>query len=640
MKKLVLYISVLVFFSGTAYCTEPVKGEKVHSMIKVKKSEEWYENQMEYWGEFVKTHNQDAEAWLNYYTATRMLKLKGRPGYHEKMTGIVDQMEKHIPESFEFNYVKYWNGGNKTELFSYLEKAYAIDPNRPELFDDYSTYYELKRDKLSRRQICIKWYQSEEIAPEIYAFNYNMLMSTEENAILFTNGDNDTYPAWVLQDALDIRQDVKVINNSLLLDPDYRSKYLAELSISDFKKEMSDYGNDWVKYTEAIREHIYNNTSRPMYFASSCYHILGEELEKDLYVVGLAYLWTKDRVDNIAILRKNVENHFVMDHLKVRLGKNRSDGVADVMSSSYLFPLLKLRNHYKESGEKSKQLELEGIIEEIGNRSGLEKDVSQALHPEKATKVSEVFDDPREAMWGMRQVDDTLWASQREISNDRYDLFLEDLLMQRRFDDLGVARYIEVDWNEHALPIYKQYSEEEIFAHGDPRHPFFPVMNIRYEAAVMYCEWLTNIYNNIEHKRKQFKKVKFRLPTEAEWEYIARGGKEGDYPWSHLFGSKTTNDQGCYLANLQTGKRITNEEDKCPEHDGGVFPVKSHSYHPNEYGLYCVIGNVAEMTAEKGVAKGGGWRTPGGEAKIGKKQMYQGPDPNVGFRVIMEVIEE
>ena len=77
----------------------------------------------------------------------------------------------------------------------------------------------------------------------------------------------------------------------------------------------------------------------------------------------------------------------------------------------------------------------------------------------------------------------------------------------------------------------------------------------------------------------------FRLPTEAEWEYAARGGREIiKYPWG---GPYTRNRNGCFLANFKPGRG--NYDD-----DGYPYTAPVKSFLPNNFNLYNMAGNVAE----------------------------------------------
>ena len=117
----------------------------------------------------------------------------------------------------------------------------------------------------------------------------------------------------------------------------------------------------------------------------------------------------------------------------------------------------------------------------------------------------------------------------------------------------------------------------------------YPVVGINWNQARAFAHWRTKIRNDYLSSRKKRKSTvgRFRLPTEVEWEYAARGGLEsGIYPWG---GPYLTDDRGCFMANFKPkrGDYAT---------DSALYTVEADSFEPNDYGLYNMSGNVSEWT--------------------------------------------
>ncbi|PCJ66001.1 MAG: hypothetical protein COA58_07945 [Bacteroidetes bacterium] len=638
----ILTLFLLGILSNTAFAGNEVPKEKVYSFIKQKQSAQWYIDQANVWGEYLEENSKDADGWLNFYTAKRMLKLYGANVSHEDLIELVKKIGTKIPNTFEYHYISYWNAGLKSnsENLEHLNKAQELGPNRVELMDDLLTYYEINRDKENIVKTCKRWFASNDISAGVYAWNYNMLQSTEENAILITFGDNDTYPSWVLQHAKGIRQDVTVINISLISIDSYRIKYLKELGIPQLPKKRHDYSG-WKEFKIAFVEHLKTHTYRPLYFAISSDKEVYESFEDEVYNVGLAYKWSKTKFDNIAVTKRNFEKKYLMDYIKLELQNDLSQGVVDHANTNYLIPLLTLYNHYEES-EDVRSVEVKQLIKSIAMKNDMEMQVAKLLN-ETNSGVSLVVDDPRKLETGFLKVNDTLYALETEVNNESYDLFLTDLLKQKRYDELNVAKAAAVNWRSLLSSSTSSLTEDELFKNGNPSDPLAPVVNLSYEGAIAYCNWLTTTYNSLEHKKKKFGLVEFKLPTEAEWEYIANGGKQNmTYSWG---GPYVRNSKGCFLANLRVGdiddvpgQGISSEtECSASNIDGAIFTVRGDSYYPNGYGLYGITGNVSEMTNKKGLVKGGSWNTRPNNATITSKESHDQPSPEVGFRVIMVV---
>lgn len=374
LKKGVLIVVVSMFYFSVF-----AERQKVYSFIKQEHSESWYKEQASLWKSYLTTHKQDADAWLNYYTAKRMIRVSGGHIDKKDLAQIVEDAKRAVPNTFEYHYMVFWDADfNKLdENFYHLEKAYALAPERSEIFDDFLTYYEVKRNKQKLKEVAKKWFASNDIAPGLYYWNYNVLQSVEQDAILISSGDNDTYPALVAQYGNGVRTDVKVLNHSLLGVSSYRNLYFKELGIPTFEKIAEDY-ESYPSYQVAILEHLYAHANRPIYFSISAQPKLYEKFKKDIYNVGMAYKWSKTKFDNIAVTRRNYEKNYLLDYLKFDASYHISKNVVEHMNANYLISLLPLYNHYKESGDARSE-GIMRLIERVAKKCNMEAKVNKIL---------------------------------------------------------------------------------------------------------------------------------------------------------------------------------------------------------------------------------------------------------------------
>lgn len=223
-----------------------------------------------------------------------------------------------------------------------------------------------------------------------------------------------------------------------------------------------------------------------------------------------------------------------------------------------------------------------------------------------------------------------------EVSNLEYRTFLFDLLIEGRKEEFLKAKPDQTMWTK-LLGEYNKPMEELYFSH--PAYNDYPVVNISREGAELYCKWLSKeIYDFVDDKKKeQFNDI--RIPSRAEWVMAASvEGKKGPYPWDGEF---VRNSKGCYLANYKP-------TDSTYYDDGGFHTVKVNSYLPNDFGLFNMSGNVAEMVYDDYPLKnpgtaGGGWMSSAEEIKILGPDPHKGlteAHPNVGFRVVMTYMQK
>ncbi|MEZ4938333.1 MAG: SUMF1/EgtB/PvdO family nonheme iron enzyme [Crocinitomicaceae bacterium] len=617
MKQIVI---ILIVFSLNLVFGQ--KAMKIISPAIKMESDEWYNEQMKLWKAKIDAEPSNEEAWYNYFRACNYSRSCGR----DELIEIAEDANKAIPQSFSYYYMmnKLTSGNN-----SYLDSAYAKDPSNTDIWEGLLVRAITNGDKANEVLFAEKLFNSDEEDISLYHWGYNILSSLEQNAILFTHGDNDTFGAWILQAAKNIRTDAHVVNTSLLMDSTYCNRYWKLfvpnekwVSIQNYYTDNKvdwDNGHAYIqflmkKFAESGRA-IHMTVATPDYYKS-------EFEEEDLILTGLTFKYDPShKTSSIASLIKNFESVYKLEYVEQRYFSNIWDNKAKNMAKTYLTGLIKLYVHYQQTGNTEKEAwakHLIQIIEPNPITLGIYGDFIESETGVKPIEFNGLWIKTKNYFKKFSQLSENLYASNMEETNWEYRIFLDDL---KENNPKAYEKF-----RPDSTLFTKSYKEAflepmERMYHWHPAYDEYPVVNISKEAATEYCKWLTSQWNN-DPKRK-FDKVEFILPTEDQWE-MASGEPQ-----------QIQNAEGCYVINGY----LKDKDGRRYYDDGGFFMVKVDSYNPNSTGLYNTYGNVCEMISDKSQTKGGGWDTEYNDFK--KSSHFQSaPHPTVGFRVFMKVIQK
>jgi len=209
--------------------------------------------------------------------------------------------------------------------------------------------------------------------------------------------------------------------------------------------------------------------------------------------------------------------------------------------------------------------------------------------------------------------------------------------------------------------FYKTIVKIDSIYFRHPEYLFYPMIGVSYEQAVAYCEWRSKVVTeqyNMNPKNEQKLKITYRLPTEQEWEIIASAGVDKyKFPYSTATDAtvkyKVNPKAAAFIAKKivepKPIEQIKQDLIETEVHDLFInvkrplpyflqFRTPTYVYGgwPNDYGAYHVQGNVSEMVAEEGIAKGGSWKDEFSNSKITDRQLYTAPSDKVGFRCVCE----
>jgi hypothetical protein len=241
---------------------------------------------------------------------------------------------------------------------------------------------------------------------------------------------------------------------------------------------------------------------------------------------------------------------------------------------------------------------------------------------------------------------DGLGFDEAEIPNREWRLYLG----AQRQAGLATA---DLEPATSALPVADYFTNRF--------YDFYPVVGISYEQAVAFCRWRSQVVSLAYNKdataadtlAQDYVKIIYRLPTEAEWEHAALVDSNLPYGTSCTQLPVKINPKAAEYLRQRSGSmqpasairaaivaynathplrhRINCAQDE-PYFLRSATPSYVYQGPPNDFGLYQMLGNVAELVQEKGLTKGGSYHDTLAQCRIKARGSYRGPAPSIGFR--------
>ncbi len=489
--------------------------EKILPKTLVLRPVDWYTQQARAWNEETNRNERDAQSWFNYYAASYF-----GMDTQTHLDQVVQSMSKAVPNSYELWLVKGWNSGYQLEALPFLEKAYAMNPEKPESYGLLQLFSELKLDTEGRESFSKQLLSNAQLSSSLLSYSYNVLMSLEPSSILITEGESTTSPLFVLQDVMKVRRDVSILNLDLLANPAYLQKKFKTLGLAlTGPVNTSDLRSTLCALLPLA------NSGKKFYYALTVSKDNLSSIKENLYVVGLASVHSLTNFDNVAQIRKNLEKEFLLDYLRVDFNGESGDATGKVLSANYLLPMILLYDSYQKEGKDEQAKEIRQLIERVAHDSGKEALIANFLDRKGDELPFVPFAMDIKSLEGkFHAVSDKIYAQESEVTNQQYNLFLNYLSTNSLTQFYEKYKFDFSDYTEPALTLMKNYSADRSPTKKQKYFTQYPAVDISYEAAVAYCEWLTQQYNNsAEHK---YKKVRFRLPSIDEWQIAAASIKK------------------------------------------------------------------------------------------------------------------
>lgn len=378
MRKTIVIILALV-----SHCIASAQqAETIESITANSHEPEWYAAQAEAWQKRVDENPQDQWAWRNLFRATC---------YYEQFTGgwgenqdesktadVIRRMEATLPDSFVLNLCKgrfCLTTDVTAKRGDNILRAIELMPENicPEDLEFLSVRLWINDpDNPLVKDLYAKSYRAKYFPSRIMHFNHNMLRCMEPNALYFSNGDLDTEPMKMLQEALGERTDVIIINLSFLHATTFMDALYKKLNITPLTLNVQDYGDKygekWLQYYEAdIIMYLIKESKRPAYFSPTNPKV--SILDTDsIFNEGLVLKYSPKPYNNFDVAMHNVKEVYNLEYLAEPGLVYDSWETSAMVDLNHVTLLAHLIAKFRKKGDEDQAMRLYNILSKCAER--------------------------------------------------------------------------------------------------------------------------------------------------------------------------------------------------------------------------------------------------------------------------------
>lgn len=336
---------------------------------------EWYQEQERLWKAELKKNKKNEKAWENYYFACRAKyglfasdSLKDE--MERELLECSRQIKKHIPGTRVY-YKTLIAEARLAKDEEAKEKAlnglFAVKRTsmRDYIHDVYLCFEEKRTEDLKR--ICKEWYNSGLYSNDMLFYCYNELAGLEPGAVMIAESSIGQAYYALLQHGVGMFREVEFVKMIDLLFPMLHKDFWERIGV-DVQKEMPK----WTDGKECLgAQYLTEKLNRPVYCSQllSNKHLLKGQ-EKFFYSEGLVLRYSRKPYNNLAAMRRNYEQNYMLDYLKcwwMPDGSYMPNSAEFVWN--YIVSFSPLLRFYDASGDKNRAAELRNLLQGILDNS-------------------------------------------------------------------------------------------------------------------------------------------------------------------------------------------------------------------------------------------------------------------------------